>query len=174
MNIHVYKTTQEMGEEAAKLILATRRVLPVLEDQLLPQIDARKLWERIGKPHGEFRKWADFYIKPRIPNGEISPVETVSNRGGKPRKDYLLSRPMAASLAMQANTDEGEQIRRYFYLMEQVVLKLTGDNSIQLPDTTGIRQPTNCQPLGQHHHVHCRSSALAWGLVRKRRMVPWS
>lgn len=126
------------SEEAAKLILATRRVLPVVEDQLLPQIDARKLWERIGKPHGEFRYWADHYIKPRLPSAEISPLETQGKRGGSPRKDYLLSRPMAASLAMQANTDEGEQIRRYFYLMEQVVLRLTERNFLRGERIIGI------------------------------------
>lgn len=118
-------------EEDAELILTCRRVLPVLEDSTTPQIDARKLWERIGKPHGQFRFWADHYISPLIPNEEIRSLETVGKRGGKPKKDYTLSRDMAADLAMQARTPEGNMIRRYFRLMEKVVLRLPERNSLR-------------------------------------------
>lgn len=118
-------------EEAAQLMLSVRRVLPIVEDPTVPQIDARKLWERIGRPHGQFRFWVAHYIKPRIPNEEISPLETVGSRGGKPRKDYTLSRSFAADLAMQANTEEGAQIRRYFLLMEYVVVRLTDRNALR-------------------------------------------
>lgn len=49
---------------------STRRSLPLAEDRKQPCLDARKLWERIGKPHGAFRKWADHYIKPLLERQE--------------------------------------------------------------------------------------------------------
>lgn len=123
------------AEEAAQLMLAARRVLPIVEDPTIPQIDARKLWERIGKPHKQFNKWADHYIKPRKSSDEVLEKKVQKlpegSRGGRPRKDYTLSRSFAADLAMQANTEEGAQIRRYFRLMEYVVVRLTDRNALR-------------------------------------------
>ncbi len=42
----------------------------------------------------------------------------------RPRKDYLLSRDMAAFLAMLADTHEGDDVRSYFLDMEELALKL--------------------------------------------------
>jgi len=113
--------------QAARAI-RTRRVLPLSEDPKQPCIDARKLWERIGKPHGAFRKWADHYIKPLLErggmNGEISPFED-SSKPGKPSKEYHLSHDVAAKLAMQANTVEGDDVREYFLDMERLAVKLS-------------------------------------------------
>jgi len=38
----------------AARIIRVRRVLPLVEDRRAPCIDARKLWAKIGKPHGRF------------------------------------------------------------------------------------------------------------------------
>lgn len=113
-------------EEAHRMI-RTRHVLPVLEDSKTPAINARKLWERIGKPHKRFRDWADFYIKPRLTNlelsAEISALKVQAR--GTPRTDYVLSRDLAAELAMMANTPEGRDVRRYFLDMERLALRLS-------------------------------------------------
>lgn len=119
--------------EEASLILRVRRVLPYTQDSKSPSIDARKLWEKIGKPYSRFNAWADFYIKPRLvldTNAEISVFEDCS-RPGKPAKQYTLSRDLAASFAMQANTSEGEHIRSYFLLMERAVVRLADYNPIR-------------------------------------------
>lgn len=119
--------------DEASLILKVRRVLPYEQDSKTPSVDARRLWEKIGKPYGRFNAWADFYIKPRLvvgTNAEISVFED-SSRSGKPAKQYILSRDLAASLAMQANTSEGQYIRDYFLLMEKAVVRLAGYNPIR-------------------------------------------
>ena len=107
----------------AKRIIRVRHVLPLVDDRRAPCLDARKLWERIGKPHGRFRNWADAYIKPLLggasANAELSAFEK-RGRPGKPSKEYTLSRYVAAHLAMMANTSEGADIRDYFLDMEDL------------------------------------------------------
>lgn len=121
-------------EQAARM-LRVRRVLPLSEDTKAPQLDARKLWEKVGKPHKQFNKWADSYIKPLLgrpePFGEITPKVTQST-GGRPRADYLLSRDVAAHLAMQANTAEGQDVRAYFLDMERLALRLSEHMGIRV------------------------------------------
>lgn len=119
-------------EDEAGIILKVRRVLPYEKDSKTPSIDARKLWEKIGKPYSRFNAWAEFYVKPKLASGtfaEISVKGSVTK--GRPRTDYMLSRDLAASLAMQANTSEGEQIRSYFLLMERAVVRLADYNPIR-------------------------------------------
>lgn len=113
--------------EAAQRMVRTRSILPVLEDSKTPAINARKLWDRIGKPHKRFRAWADAYIKPRLAradlSAEISALKVQAR--GTPRTDYILSRDLAAELAMMANTQEGADVRRYFLDMERLALRLS-------------------------------------------------
>ncbi|GEM_PF-835896 len=130
-------TIEKLGfthEQAARMV-RVRRVLPLVENNKAPQIDARKLWDRIGKPHKQFNKWADHYIKPLLnrpePFGEISPKVTSGTKG-RPRQDYTLSRDLAAQLAMQANTSEGEDIRAYFLDMERLALRLSEHMGIRV------------------------------------------
>lgn len=111
----------------AERIIRVRRVLPLMEDRRAPCLDARKLWERIGKPHTRFRNWAEHYIRPLMErtgtNAEICAFEKTG-RPGKPSKEYTVSRNVAAHLAMMANTPEGEDIRAYFLDMEDLAQRL--------------------------------------------------
>ena len=110
----------------AERIIRSRRVLPLEDDPKAPCLDARKLWERIGKPHGRFNNWSTAYIKPLLSrtdlSAEISVVKVAAR--GTPRIDYILSRNMAAHLAMMANTAEGADIRSYFLDMEALAGRL--------------------------------------------------
>jgi anti-repressor protein len=118
--------------DEAETILKARRVLPYEQDAKTPSVDARKLWEKIGKPHGSFKDWAAFYIKPKLGQESFAEISAkVTSTKGRPRTDYLLSRDFAASLAMQANTSEGEHIRNYFLLMERAVVRLADYNPIR-------------------------------------------
>jgi anti-repressor protein len=124
------KTMLTVGftEAQAARVISTRRVLPLVEDAKQPCIDARKLWEKIGKPHGRFRAWVDHYIKPLLErpgtNAEIS-AKVSQGTKGRPSKEYTLSRDVAATLAMQANTLEGDDIRQYFLDMERLAVRLS-------------------------------------------------
>lgn len=124
-------------DEQAKRMMKVRRVLPIVEDRQEPHIDARKLWEKIGKPHGRFNDWADHCIKPLL-GSEVSTEKSVktcadeiehfyehTGKQGRPKINYRLSRDVAVHLAMQANTTVGHDIRRYFLDMEECVLRLS-------------------------------------------------
>lgn len=120
--------TLGFAQSQAERIIRVRRVLPLTEDRRTPYLDARKLWERIGKPHGRFRDWADHYIKPMMErSGTCAEIcaKLVQPKIGRPSKEYVLSRDVAANLSMMANTPEGEDIRAYFLDMEDLAHRLT-------------------------------------------------
>lgn len=118
--------TLGLNEEQAQRMIRTRRVIPFSHDRTSPAIDARKLWERIGKPQGKFSNWVQRELTPiATRTGNISQIrEILTPTARRPRKDYLLSRDMAAFLAMMANTTQGDEIRSYFLDMEELALKL--------------------------------------------------
>ncbi|WP_047392369.1 hypothetical protein [Chitinibacter sp. ZOR0017] len=121
----------------ADAMVRMRRVLPFDPDSKTPKYDARKLWERIGKPYRQFNKWAEQYIKPLLESfGQNSPKVPAESFGqkspkvrevvdfliptkGRPQVGYLLSRDVAADLAMQVRTPKGDTVRAYFRAMER-------------------------------------------------------
>lgn len=120
-----------LSVEASKRAISVRRFFPYMEDPTIPCIDALKLWEKIGKPYGRFRAWADHYIKPLLTRESISAeisALVVKGKSGSPRTKYILSRSQAIQLAMQANTPEGEEVRLYFIDMESIVFRLAEYN----------------------------------------------
>lgn len=117
--------TLGLSEGAAERIAACRRVLPYVEESERPYFDARKLWERIGKPWGKFASWCEHEqrtFSAFMEKGQVEKRETPTK--GRPRIDYLISRDCAAHLAMLAGTAEGNLIRSYFLDMEALALKL--------------------------------------------------
>jgi hypothetical protein len=96
---------------ALELGIEARRAAPAV-----PVIDARQLWEALGRPHKQFRSWAGYYITPLLLCDETAGhVEARSAprglRSGKPAKDYLLSRTVAARLSSMVRTPEGDAFR---------------------------------------------------------------
>lgn len=114
-------------EEQASRMMEIRRILPIVDNRREPIIDARKLWEEIGKPHGRFDKWVDYHLKPLLHDeGGFAEISAKVSKGktGRPRLDFTLSRDVAAHLAMQANTPDGRRVREYFLNMEDAALRL--------------------------------------------------
>ena len=131
--------TLGFSESQAKRMMRVRRTLPMMEDSKAPCIDARKLWEQIGKPHKRFNMWADSYIKPLLFTdgftAEISALKVQVR--GTPRTDYKLSRDLSASLAMMARTSEGNEIRQYFLDMERLAVRLADHMDIRVDAIIG-------------------------------------
>lgn len=121
----VYLTLGFTAAQAARM-MAVRRILPFVENRREPIIDARKLWEAIGHPEGKFADWisrgAGELFRRFEKKSEVR--EKVTPTRGRPRIDYLLSRDLAAQLAMMANTDEGQMVREYFLDMEEAIIRL--------------------------------------------------
>lgn len=153
----------QFSEEATDRMMRVRRALPYLEEQeaRLPALDARKLWERIGKPHKQFRFWADQCIKPQLPNEEITSLEIPGPKGGKPAKEYTLSRSLAAQLAMQARTPEGAEVRLYFLDMERLAVRLAEHSHAR----AGLLIRTD--NAATHHFRMLAGDAAKTGLINK-------
>ncbi len=151
-------------EEQAQRMMNTRRVLPIVENRKAPCMDARKLWERIGKPHGRFDKWVDYYIRPLISNdngfAEIS-AKVSHGKTGRPRTDYALSRDIAVHLAMMANTPEGRDVREYFLDMEDLALRLAK----RLPVRVATLVSTDNELT--HHCIKKAAEAAKRGDIRR-------
>ncbi len=113
-------------EEQASRMMAVRRILPIVENRREPIIDARKLWEAIGRPQGKFADWinrgAGELFRRFEKKSEVSQHRTCTK--GRPRIDYLVSRDLAAQLAMMANTEDGQTIREYFLDIEEAIIRL--------------------------------------------------
>lgn len=122
---HVMQTLG-FTEEQTERMIRVRRILPFVESRTEPCIDARKLWEKIGRPEARFDKWVSRGAA-RIMDefghySEVIKKSTPSSR--KPRTDYILSRNCAAHLAMSTQTPEGREVRHYFLDMEELAFKL--------------------------------------------------
>lgn len=134
--------TSSLGftEEQADKMMKVRRVLPLVDDRQEPCIDARKLWERIGKPEGRFDMWvargASSILHRFVQNEEVSTQQTKT--GKRPRTDYTLSRDCAAHLAMMAGTPKGHDIRQYFLDMEEAIIRLERYRPIRTEHLTEI------------------------------------
>lgn len=113
-------------EEQASRMMAVRRILPIVDNRREPIIDARKLWDAIGRPEGRFTNWVsrgagDLLLRFEQ-KSEVS--RRITPTRGRPRLDYLVSRDLAAQLAMMANTEEGQMVREYFLDMEEAIIRL--------------------------------------------------
>ena len=109
--------------------------------------------------------WADHYIKPLLEragtNAEISAFED-SSKPGKPSKEYTLSRDVAAKLAMQANTVEGDDVREYFLDMEALAIKLASHFALR---ATLLTETDNA--VANHYYTLAGDAAKAGHLSRK-------
>ena len=87
-------------------------------------VDARQLWNSIGKPHRQFNKWVETYITKGDYGQEsydwFAVLEKkVQNSGGRPRKEYKVTANFAKELAMLSRTPDGKVVRRYFIEAEE-------------------------------------------------------
>jgi len=125
-------------DESIDRMMRVRRALEYVDDETVPCLDARKLWERIGKPYGRFNDWVSesavntftaFTVK-----GQVEPF--LEETKGRPRKDYRISRRVAVLVSMEANTPEGMEIREYFADMETLVNRLASYNPLRARSIT--------------------------------------
>lgn len=120
-------------EEQASRMMAVRRTLPIVENRREPIIDARKLWEKIGRPEGRFTNWVSRGAGDLLLRFEqkFEVIQRMTPTKGRPRIDYLVSRDLAAQLAMMANTEEGQVVREYFLDMEEATIRLARHQPIR-------------------------------------------
>jgi phage anti-repressor protein len=125
-------------EDEIELILTYQKKLPILNEydsiNELP-INARFLWEQLGKPQGDFSHWVNRKIIGKTVKGTkckmfsenidfISFDKTVEAENTIiTTKEYSLSIDCAKNVSMMENTESGILVREYFILMEKTVAK---------------------------------------------------
>lgn len=96
--------TLGFSESQAKRMMRVRRTLPMMEDSKAPCIDARKLWEHLGKPHKRFNMWADSYIKPILGSNSIN--AEISAKVTEDKMEYNNDTLLETAIALWEDTEE--------------------------------------------------------------------
>lgn len=123
--------------EETQIILDYQKKLPILVDNNEVDgfcINARDLWDQLGKPQGKFADWVKRKVTIKKTKGgsllfnenkdysTISQKCEIANTGGfKEHLEYFLTIDCAKNVSMMENTDNGALCRKYFILMEKAV-----------------------------------------------------
>lgn len=142
------------AEETQK-ILEYQKKLPILNesDDEGFSVNARDLWEQLGKPQGKFADWIKRKIVTKKTKGgsliftenkdynTISQKCEIANTGGyKEVLEYYLTIDCAKNVSMMENTDSGALCRDYFILMEKAVKKHANWELVRYPLRKGYKQ----------------------------------
>ncbi|CAK1221961.1 phage antirepressor KilAC domain-containing protein [Fructobacillus evanidus] len=86
-----------------------------------PTVSARELFKQLGFTRN-FNRWFETNSKYLIEGVDFTSAHTgavVNNGAIKPLQDYELSIEASKNIAMQSNSEEGHQIRKYFIEVEK-------------------------------------------------------
>lgn len=98
-------------------------------------VNARELWEFLGKPYGRFNDWFDKMKEYGFEESVDYILFTEKNvKLGRPKKEYILKLDMAKELAMLSKTEKGKMARRYFIEKEKEYIQLLKGDT-QVPTT---------------------------------------
>lgn len=139
--------------EETTIILNYQKKLPILvENENVDGfcVNARDLWEQLGKPQGKFADWSKRKLINKKTKGGI--LLFIENKdylgfsqncekpiGGRPTQEYSLTIDCAKNISMMENTDNGALCRKYFILMEKAVKKNVEWELIRYPLKQGYK-----------------------------------
>lgn len=136
-------------------ILEYQKKLPILNESEEEgfSVNARNLWEQLGKPQGKFADWIKRKIVIKKTKGgslifvENKDYNTISQKceiadtgGYKEILEYYLTIDCAKNVSMMENTDSGALCRDYFILMEKAVKKHAKWELVRSPLRQGYKQ----------------------------------
>ena len=136
-------------------ILEYQKKLPILNESEEEgfSVNARNLWEQLGKPQGKFADWIKRKIVTKKTKGgslifvENKDYNTISQKceiadtgGYKEILEYYLTIDCAKNVSMMENTDSGALCRDYFILMEKAVKKHAKWELVRSPLRQGYKQ----------------------------------
>lgn len=138
-----------LDDNQIKLILNYQEKFPeLLKDEEGFCIDARQLWNELGKPQGDFSNWIKrkFIAKNYKENIDFSSFhKTVERKKGATTSiEYILTLNCAKKVSMRENTDEGDLVCDYFILMEQTLRNYENWNTSRGIEKDGWNKMTKC------------------------------
>lgn len=146
------------NEEEVKIVIKYQKEFPELlqihkENGFV--IDGRNLWEKLGKPHGDFSNWINRKIisKEYIENIDYKVYHnSVENLlGGRPLTEYTFTVDTAKHISLSENTIKGREIRNYFILMERAIRDMNDWLLIRHPEESGYIQL--CKTLDSNYQL---------------------
>lgn len=146
-------------------------------------VDARKLWEQLGKPQGQFTHWANRKIvkKKNKTNGHLVFIENIdyltvrqkcpiaNTKGYKENFDYLLTIDCAKNVAIVENTDIGIHCRKYFILIEKLVKANKDWFEVRNPERKAYKEL--CNKLSENIFLHSGRYADKYDYAREANIL---
>lgn len=135
----------KMDDESVKAVMKYQRLFPSLltEDDGLC-VDARKLWNELGKPQSEFNKWIKRKIidKKFVENEDYIKIDNFVAVGNlkRPQTDYKINIDCAKNVSMMENTEKGGQVRKYFIVTEKALKGLQEHLIIRHPEKESYKE----------------------------------
>lgn len=135
------------NDEEVKLIMKYQKIFP----DLLQEIDgfvinARTLWENLGKPYSEFKKWYDKkvlsygYAENRDFINIEQKVDIKNTNISRTQREFYLTVDCAKNVAMAERTDKGRLVRDYFIMIEKALRKMDNWVLIREPEKEGYKE----------------------------------
>lgn len=148
-----------MSEDNAKKVIEAQRRFPTLlttDEEEGFVIDARTIWEELGKPQGEFNKWikrklVDKNYKENIDYNRFTKIVEGDSKGhgNATLKEYTLTLDCAKKVAMRENTDNGDLVCDYFISLEKAVKEMENWYNIRNPQKESYK--TMCDAIYEQY-----------------------
>ena len=139
-----------MKEEDIEIVLEYQRTFPELLQEGVDGfvIDGDILWNKLGKPHGEYGKWFKRKISESfIENIDFSRydkiVGTINNGNGKLVERHMFTIETAKTIGFMTGTDKrsderirnnANMLRKYFMIMESTLRNYEEWNKVREPE----------------------------------------
>lgn len=144
--ISFLKNNLGMNEVDTELVMEAQRKFPsiMIEDREGLCVNARTLWQELGKPHGEFNKWIERKLLNQNyrENKDFSKSDRFVEVGNlkRPQVDYALTLNCAKKIAMRENTVYGDLICDYFIKLEKAIKDGIEWEKLRFPQKQGYKE----------------------------------
>jgi phage anti-repressor protein len=153
------KEKLKLSENEIGLILKYQRTFPeLLQDVKEFAINAETLWEQLGKPQGEFKKWFNRKIEGKfIENSDFTSTDKLvdiekTNLKRSKLVVYMTvetAKHLAMSTGMDNNSSEevkniGRMVRDYFIIMERTLRDYETWINVREPEKQGFNEMKQC------------------------------
>lgn len=121
-NFDIMTCKLDMTEDETNFILEYRDKFKLLEGDGSALVNLEELWEALGQPYGRYDRWQDAVAIPTLERLNTQICVSIQKRPGRgqPKKIRSIDTESAKALAMMANNEAGDMVRRYFITVEKL------------------------------------------------------
>ncbi|MGG7718616.1 hypothetical protein PGN42_21430 [Klebsiella aerogenes] len=133
-NFDIMTCKLDMTEDETNFILEYRDKFKLLEGDGSALVNLEELWEALGQPYGRYDRWQDAVAIPTLERLNTQICVSIQKRPGRgqPKKIRSIDTESAKALAMMANNEAGDTVRRYFILIEKLFKRICEYNDLRI------------------------------------------